>query len=77
MEPLLPLLRPVAYGAWREAKEEGKRPYQVEVLLDLDRGGLAVEVVTVSPLEVKRWVEPSPFAQETRRVLGLMLMAEF
>jgi len=75
--PLLPLLRPVAYEAWREAKEEGKRPFKVEVLLDLHRGELAVEVVTVPPLEVKRWSAPSPFAQEARRVLGLTLMADF
>jgi hypothetical protein len=24
MEPILPLLRPVAYGAWKEAKEGGE-----------------------------------------------------
>jgi hypothetical protein len=76
-EPLLPLLRPLAHEAWREVKEEGKRPFKVEVILDLHRGELAVEVVTVSPLEVKRWSLPSPFAQEARRVLGLMHIADF
>jgi len=76
-EALLPLLRPVAYEAWKEAKEEGKRPFRVEVLLDLHRGELSVEVVTAPPLEVKRQSIPSPFAQEARRVLGLTLMADF
>jgi hypothetical protein len=76
-ESLLPFLRPLAQRAWREAKGEGKRPFKVEVLLDVERGFWVIEVLTASPPEVKRWAFSSPFTEEVRWALGLIRMQEF
>jgi hypothetical protein len=76
-ESFLPLLRSLAQRAWKEAEEEGKRPFKVEVLLDVERGVWVIEVLTAPPPEVKRWSFSSSFTEEARRVLGLIRMQEF
>jgi hypothetical protein len=76
-ESFLPLLRSLAQRAWKETKEEGKRPFKVEVLLDVERGFWVIEVLTAPPPEVKRWAFSSSFTEEVRRVLGLIRMQEF
>jgi len=76
-ESFLPLLRPLAQRAWKETKEEGKRPFKVEVLLDVRRGFWVIEVLTAPPPEAKRWTLSSPFTKEVRRVLGLIQMQKF
>jgi hypothetical protein len=76
-EPFLPPLRSLAQGAWRKAKEEGKRPFKVEVLLDAERGAWTIEVLTAPPPEAKRWTFSSSFTEEVRRVLGLIRLQEF
>ena len=76
-QSFLPLLRPLAQRAWKETKEEGKRPFKVEVLLDVERGFWVVEVLTAPPPEAKRWTFSSSFTEEVRRVLGLIRMQEF
>lgn len=76
-ESFLPSLRYLAQRAWKEAKEEGKRPFKVEVLLDVERGFWVIEVLTAPPPEAKRWTFSSPFTEEVRRVLGLIRMQEF
>ncbi len=76
-EPFLPPLRLLAQRAWREAKGEGKRPFKVEVLLDVERGVWVIEVLTAPPPEVRRWAFSSSFTEEVRRALGLIRMQEF
>ncbi len=76
-ESLLLPLRQLAQKAWREAKEEGKRPFKVEVLLDVERGVWVIEVLTAPPPEVKRRAFSSSFTQEVRWALGLIRMQEF
>jgi hypothetical protein len=73
-EPFLPLLGPLAREAWKEAREKGEKPLKVEVLLDVERGVWVVEVLSAPPPEVRRRTLSSPFAEEARRVLGLMRM---
>jgi hypothetical protein len=76
-EPFLPPLRSLARRAWKEAKGEGKRPFQVEVLLDVERGVWVIEVLTAPPPEAKRWTFSSSFTEEVRRVLGLIRLQGF
>jgi hypothetical protein len=76
-ESFLPPLRYLAQRAWKEAKEEGKRPFKVEVLLDVERGFWVIEVLTAPPPEAKRWTFSSPFTEEVRRFLGVIRMQEF
>jgi hypothetical protein len=76
-ESFLLLLRPLAQKAWKEAKEEGKKPFKVEVLLDVKQGFWVIEVLTAPPPEGKRWTFSSSFTEEVRRVLGLIRMQEF
>lgn len=76
-ESFLPPLRSLAQRAWKEAKEEGKRPFKVEVLLNAERGVWMIEVLTAPPPEAKRWTFSSSFTEEVRRVLGLIRLQEF